>query len=147
MPSQAVKLARSSRTGIGWPGIPRRGAAEVLALQYQLEDSQWWPAETLRRHQLDQLELVLGHALGTVPFYGDRLAFLKGAKRGTLTPEVVRQIPILDRTDIQDAGDRLVSRKKFLPTMVPSATFARPVPRGARSKSRAPTLRRPSSRP
>ena len=58
-----------------------------------------------------QLELVLGHALGTVPFYRDRLAFLKGAERGTLTPEMVRRIPILGRTDIQDAGDSLVSRK------------------------------------
>lgn len=35
---------------------------------------------------------------------------LRGAKRGTLTPEIVRHIPILRRTDIQDAGDTLNSR-------------------------------------
>ncbi len=110
-PPEAVKLARTSRSEIGWPGIPGRKSAEVLALQYQLEDSQWWPVETLRRHQLNQLELVLGHALSTVPFYGESLAYLKGAKCGTLTSEMVRQIPILGRADIQGAGDRLVSRK------------------------------------
>ena len=110
-PLDGVRRARSSRKGILWPGIPGHAAAEVLALQYQLEDSQWWPAETLRHAQLDQLEVVLGHALATVPFYRERLAFLKGARRGTLTPDMVRQIPILSRRDIQDAGDTLNSRK------------------------------------
>ena len=109
-PLEGVRLVSTSRTGIDWPAIPGRAAATILALQYQLEDSQWWPAETLQAAQLRQLELVLGHALRSVPFYRERLAFLNGAKRGTLTPETVARIPILRRADIQDAGDSLTSR-------------------------------------
>jgi hypothetical protein len=75
-----VRRVRTSRAGILWPRIPGCAAAEVLALQYQLEDSQWWPAEALLKAQLDQLEVVLGHALGNAPFYGERLAFFKGCQ-------------------------------------------------------------------
>ena len=84
--------------------------ATILALQYQLDESQWWPAETLLEAQLRQLELLVGHAARSVPFYRERLGFLGGAKPGALTPEVFAEIPVLTRRDIQDAGGNLVSR-------------------------------------
>ncbi len=110
-PPQGVRIPPSARAGIGWPAIPAKTTADILALQYQLNESQWWPAETLVRVQLGQLELLIRHAGRTVPFYRQRLDFLRGARRGTLTPEVLARIPILKRADVQAAGDDLVSRR------------------------------------
>ena len=46
----------SSVAGIGWPAVPRQFEARILALQYQLDQSQWWEAEALQRLQLRQME-------------------------------------------------------------------------------------------
>ena len=101
----------SSRTGIGWPAIPGKVTSEILALHYQLDESQWWPAKTLLRVQLGQLELLIRHAGRTVPFYRERLSFLRDTKPGKLTPEVLARVPVLTRVDVQTAGDNLISRR------------------------------------
>ncbi len=46
----------------------------MLALQWQLERSQWWPRATLVEHQFRQVRALLGHAIANVPYYGDALA-------------------------------------------------------------------------
>ena len=83
----------------------------MFAVLRQLEESEWWAPEVLLAQQLRQMERVLGFSLSTVPFYSDRLAFLRGQKAGALTPELVRRIPILRRSDIQAAGGALTSLK------------------------------------
>ncbi|MCZ6482604.1 MAG: phenylacetate--CoA ligase family protein [Alphaproteobacteria bacterium] len=113
-PSQALKgvrVPRSGRSGIHWPAIPNYAGAVVLALQYQWEQTQWWPHETLLKHQFRQIELLLAHAARTVPFYRERLKILTGTKRGDLTLDLFRRIPLLTRTDIQEAGDALITRR------------------------------------
>lgn len=104
-------IPRSGRTGVRWPAIPRGREAVMLALQYQLDDSQWWPPATLLAHQLAQAEIVLAHAARTVPFYRERLRVLAGLRPGALTMEAFRRIPVLTRSDIQDAGDALITRR------------------------------------
>ena len=106
-----MRIPHSRRSGIHWPAMPAFVDAMVLALQYQLEQSQWWPAETLVEHQLRQLELLLAHTARTVPFYRGRLKALSGLRRGELTMDAWRRLPVLGRTDIQDAGPALVSRR------------------------------------
>ncbi len=108
---KGVPIPKSGRSGIYWPAMPRHVDATVLALQYQLEQSQWWPAETLVEHQLRQLEPLLAHAARTVPFYRDRLGVLAGTRRGDLTMDLFRRLPLLRRTDIQEAEAALVSRR------------------------------------
>ena len=102
---------RSARTGIAWPALPAPVPAMILALQHQFERSQWWPAETLLEHQLRQIELLLAHAARTVPFYRGRLGALAGLKRGDLTLETFRRIPVMQRTDIQESGPALLSTR------------------------------------
>jgi phenylacetate-CoA ligase len=109
-PPRRVVTPRSALAGIGWPAVPPTMESAVLALNYQFEQSQWWPPGTIEALQLRQAEQLLAHAWRTVPFYRDRLAPLTGLKRGQLTMEAWRRIPILTRTDIQDAGHDLVSR-------------------------------------
>ena len=106
-----VRVPRSGRSGIHWPAIPSYVDAVVLALQHQWEQSQWWPPETLVEHQLRQLEFLVAHATRTVPFYRERLRALAGTQRGELTMELVRRIPVLRRTDIQEAGAALLTRR------------------------------------
>ena len=106
-----MHIPHSRRSGIHWPAIPAFVDAAVLALQYQLEQSQWWPPETLVEHQLRQLELLLVHTARTVPFYRGRLDALAGLGRGELTMDAWRRLPVLRRTDIQEAGAALVSRR------------------------------------
>ncbi|MFT3759463.1 phenylacetate--CoA ligase family protein [Thauera sp.] len=40
-----------------------------VALRRQLEDSQWWPADRLERHRIEQLRAFLGQIGRTVPYY------------------------------------------------------------------------------
>ncbi|MGH8617527.1 MAG: phenylacetate--CoA ligase family protein [Burkholderiales bacterium] len=99
---------RSSVQGILWPGLPAPAGAAHLALQFQLEQSQWWPEPALRLWQFRQLDVLLRHAVATVPFYAERY-------RGLLSPEPVTPagyaaLPLLTRAEAQAAGEALVSR-------------------------------------
>ena len=101
---------RSRLAGIRWPAIAGPHDAQVLALQFQFEQTQWWPESRLLSHQMAQIQNLVGHAAGTVPFYRDRLAPVRDLAPGTLTLEAYRRVPLLRRTDIQRAGEDLVSR-------------------------------------
>ena len=52
-----------------WPGIPNEVGSILMSLQFQLERSQWWSADTLLAHQFHQLQGLLKHAVETVPYY------------------------------------------------------------------------------
>ena len=85
--------------------------AQALALQFQLEETEWWPPEKLRAHQFRQIQNVIDHAQATVPFYRERLAPFAGWVPGLLTMERFAEIPILTRQEVQEAGKRLHARR------------------------------------
>jgi len=96
--------------GISWPVLQSAHDAHALALQFQLEETQWWPEEKLLAYQLRQIQNVIDHAADQVPFYRDRLKAFAGLPPGTLTLERFREIPLLTRDEIQAAGRELHSR-------------------------------------
>ena len=103
---------RSQLAGIEWPAFPDAGTASLLALAWQLEQSQWWPAAELVRHQHRQLARVLAHAGATVPFHQARFAaagcrFVDGDE---LDVAAWARVPIATRDDLIAAGDDLLSR-------------------------------------
>jgi phenylacetate-CoA ligase len=108
-PHSDRQMPVSAITDICWPALPSGRDATLLALMYQLEESQWWPPEALLNMQMRQLEQLVNHAVKTVPFYAERFIALAGMKQGDLTPEAWRQVPILRRADIQEAGPDLFS--------------------------------------
>ncbi len=108
-PSRAPKPA-AAVGGIRWPTIPGGRSLQVMALQVQFEQSQWWAPDRLLAHQLLQIQSLINHAYRTVPFYRDRLRDVAGLPRGKLTLDLLRELPLLTRREIQDAGDRLVTR-------------------------------------
>jgi len=99
----------SALPDIGWPAIPDGRGAATLAILYQLEQTQWWPEQEIRRHQAGQLGEVVRHARKHVLFYRARLAGLGDA---AIDPgsDIWRALPLLTRADIQDAGDGLVAQ-------------------------------------
>jgi ribosomal protein S18 acetylase RimI-like enzyme len=64
---------KSGLSGIDWPALPIGPNATLLAVMFQLEQSQWWPPEKLAAAQESQLLAVLRHAAKTVPFQARRL--------------------------------------------------------------------------
>lgn len=97
--------------GISWPAIPNLRASQLLALQFQLEQSQWLPPEEIERRQIRQLGILLNHAYQAVPFYRERLegaGLIPGRIKG---PGDWRKIPLLKRVDIQSAGKSLLATK------------------------------------
>src|SRR5687767_3385995 len=104
-----LAVPRSALVDVCWPALPDPDAARMLALQYQLNDSQWWPESRLREAQLRQLTLLARHARESVPFYRERLAHLDLSR--DLDAASFASIPIVARKDVQESGAALTSQR------------------------------------
>ncbi len=104
-------LHKSAVSNIHWPAVPYPAGATLMALQYQLEESQWWDRGTLLEHQLTQLRYLLSHVRETVPYYRDRLRNLDLDTREKLKVEEFTSLPLLSREDLQSAGTELRSTR------------------------------------
>jgi len=102
---------RSSIGGMLWPGLPAGTGSTLLALQYQLDQTQWWPAVELERQQFRQLANSLRHAFEHVPFHRERLAAAGYEPGRELTTGDLRSLPRMTRADIQAHGEALRSRQ------------------------------------
>jgi phenylacetate-CoA ligase len=106
--AEALPFA-SALSDIVWPAaVSPRGMA-ALSLLFQLEQTQWWPAERLRDRQQAQLKRLVRHASAHVPSYRGRLEMLADVD-GEPFWDAWRKLPILTRQQVQDAGDGLLSR-------------------------------------
>lgn len=93
---------------IAWPAIAAPGAAQLLALQFQFERSQWLTSEQIHVLQLGQLDALMRHAYRTVPYY--RRCWPSLYDPGSpLTAERLARLPILTRRELQDNFDALKS--------------------------------------
>ena len=100
----------SALSDIVWPAaVSPRGMA-TLSLLFQLEQTQWWPADRLRDRQQAQLQRLLRHAAVHVPFYRGRLGTLADADGETFW-KMWRATPLLERQNVQEAGEALLSRE------------------------------------
>ncbi|MFB9267344.1 phenylacetate--CoA ligase family protein [Bradyrhizobium erythrophlei] len=102
----------SAIAGIAWPGIPAPTGAGLLAILFQLEQSQWWAPEEVSRRQRDQLKVLLSHAGTHVPFYRERLRDLGDLPADDTWPTVWRRIAPLIRAEIQaaDAEETMITQ-------------------------------------
>ena len=104
-PARALKQPPSTV----WPIMLTPDKAQALALQFQFDQTQWWSLEQLLQCQLQQVALVIRHAARYSPFWKPRLAALKKRLPGSFTMNHLRALPLLTRSDIQDAGKSLFS--------------------------------------
>lgn len=92
--------------GIAWPGLPGATGAALLAILFQLGQTQFWPAERLRLMQRRQLAALLGHARAHVPFWRDRLPPDWPDPADEAAWEAAWQaLPVLRRSAIQAADE------------------------------------------
>jgi len=101
--------------GVLWPPFAIRRTSAPLSMQVQFEISQWWEPDRILFYQLAQLRSVMVHAAKTTPFYKDRLESAMMQSEKGLSFTAFRQIPILTRSEFQDAGNSINS------TTVPSS--------------------------
>jgi phenylacetate-CoA ligase len=105
-----VQVPNTRVPGIAWPALPGPPGATHLAIQFQLQQTQWWDAARLAQFQFRQLHSLLRFAAQEVPFYRERLAAYAQPNQ-PLTPEAWREIPLLRRVDIQQAAPELLARR------------------------------------
>jgi len=98
--------------GAEWPAIPSARASQLLALQFQLERSQWHSISELRATQLRQLASVVAHAQTTVPFYRERLTDLGCDQNEAVDLRDWQSVAVMTRSEIQAAGDQVHSRDR-----------------------------------
>jgi phenylacetate-CoA ligase len=104
-------LPHAALEGARFPAVAGTQAAALLAVQQQLAQTQYWPAEALRAAQFAQIDALLAHIDRFVPHYGISLR-RAGVKAGEpITAEAWARVPILTRRAVQEAGDRLHARE------------------------------------
>lgn len=101
---------RSGIRGIVWPAVPTPKAASILALLYQLEESQWLSPAEIEARQAEQVGALLRHAYDTVPYYRRRWQAAGIDPRTIQAPDDFRRLPLLTREDIQGAGKEIFSQ-------------------------------------
>lgn len=102
--------AASGIDGTVWPGIPGARGSGIMALLFQLQQSEWLPPEEIQRLQYAQANQLVRQAQQSVPFYRKRLAAAGISPERPLGPEEWRRIPLLTREDIQQQGQELEAR-------------------------------------
>ena len=94
-------VIRSNVAHINWPGIPVPSSCVVLAVMFQLEQSQWWSPELLAARQYSQIEVLLAFVTEAIPFYRQHLKKIGWKKGVTLDADIFSKLPILQRNEIQ----------------------------------------------
>jgi phenylacetate-CoA ligase len=98
---------RSTLRDISWPALPDELAARTLALQFQYEQSERWPAEEIEAQQFRQIEQLAAFCDKSVPFWRDRLR-KAGIRPGQkLNRQAWSRLPIVTRREVQAAGDKM----------------------------------------
>ena len=106
-----LPLPRPVFPGAIFPAVPQTSAAALLAVQFQLSRSERLPLEDLQALQFRQLDALVAHAAQVVPFYADRLREAGWRADVPITAETWSRIPLLTRSDVQDADKSLHARE------------------------------------
>lgn len=98
---------RSSIPGLGWPALLPPRATVFFALWRQLEDSQWLSTVEIESLQKKQLLRRLNHLAQQHPDWDNRVRGLPLQDADMRLSELMRELPILTRRDLQlNAGAR-----------------------------------------
>ena len=102
-----LSAARGSVAGVAWPPVLAGEAANLAALLYQLEQTQWLPADILAVHQHRQLVETAAHAQAHSAHFRGRLQAAGLRSEDLSAQEGLRRLPVMRRRDLQAAGDAL----------------------------------------
>jgi phenylacetate-CoA ligase len=102
---------RSAFPEIVWPVMPTPAGASILAMQYQLQQSQWYPPEQLHAQQFRQLDVLLRHAYDTTGHYRRQFDEAGFDPKLTLNEQTFTHLPLLARTQLQQSFSDLCSQR------------------------------------
>ncbi len=102
---------RSASAEIAWPALPETSGAAMLALQYQFEESEWWPAARMLERQFEQLGKLVAHSVAQIPFYAERLSRAGIRDPGSVAPDAWRRLPVLSREEVRAHSAALVAAR------------------------------------
>ncbi len=98
---------RGDAAEVAWPALLTSARASLVALLYQMEDTQWLPADVFVQNQMRQVGKLVAHAATQSPFFRQRLEKAGLKPEDLATPEGFRRLPPMTRRDIQDAQETL----------------------------------------
>lgn len=104
-----VFALRSHVEELVWPAIQSGRAAEIMSLQRQFDQSQFWSPEQIKSAQFSQLAKLVEHSLRTVPAYAARLRSAGITAGKPLTEALWQRIPVLTRSELRTLGAALHS--------------------------------------
>ncbi len=93
------------------PAITSAHGNQQLALQFQLERTQWLTMPELEDAQFRTLRVLLDHARATTPYYRERFARADWEPPTTLNAASWLRVPVSRRRDLQKAEDALLSAR------------------------------------
>lgn len=93
------------------PAMPSAHGSQQLALQFQLERTQWWTAAELEAAQFRTLRRLIDHARETSPYYRERFARAGWDHTAALDHAAWRRVPVSRRRDLQAAGETFFSAR------------------------------------
>jgi len=91
--------------------IVRRYSGPFWLRQRWLEKSQWLSEQELREIQLKLLRRLVRHCYNSVPFYRRMMDERGISAEGIRTLEDIKQFPIINKRDVLEAGDSIVSTR------------------------------------
>lgn len=100
----------SGMPGMAWPAMPGMEASTLMAVLFQLQQSEHLSPFDLESLQLQQLHVLFSHLFQHEPFYHSRLSRAGFNPATPLTPELFRSLPILSRAELQAMGDQAFCR-------------------------------------
>ena len=108
--SDCADFIRTSIKTLVWPALPGNAGALALALQFQLEQTQWWSPAQLASHQMRQLQPLARHAYEKLPLWRERLAACGYRPEREFNVEMFCALPLLSRAEVQSRGEALICR-------------------------------------
>ena len=103
----ALGSVQSAVAGITWPPLLAGESATLAALMYQLEQTQWLPADALAERQHQQLVQTAAHAETHSAHFRSRMQAAGLRPEQLSTQENLRRLPVLRRREVQAAGEAL----------------------------------------
>jgi len=93
---------------LSWPAIRGDGTAQLMAVLYQLNLSQYWRPKQLEAAQFAQLKFLVQHAVRYSPFYSELFSKNKVDIPEHFNQESWGNLPIVSRRQLQEAASKAV---------------------------------------
>ena len=94
---------------VTWPPLPDDVGAQLLAMQFQFDRSQWWSPLILHAAQDRQLDVLLPYAGKEVPYYRNRWK-AAGLDPDRISAKDFGVLPVIDRLELNEHVAQFESR-------------------------------------